>query len=48
MMEQLQTGVKTVRDMMQMDDFDTTEAAAKLLVILEQLIENLEYVNVCI
>ena len=45
MTEQLQAGVKSVREMMQLEDYDLTEAAAKLLVTLEQLIENLEYVK---
>jgi len=44
MTEQLKAGIKGVREVMQMEDYDLTEAAAKLLMTLEQLIENLEYV----
>ena len=44
MTEQLADGIKQVSDIIRMEDYDLTEAGARLLVTIEQLIENLEYV----
>ena len=46
MTEQLEDGIQQVKNIIRMEDFDLTEAGARLLVTIEQLIENLEYVNV--
>lgn len=42
---QLEQGIEQVKNIMRMEDYDLTEAGARLLVTIEQLIENLEYVN---
>ena len=46
MSEQLEEGIEQVKNIIRMEDYDLTEAGARLLVTIEQLIENLEYVNV--
>ena len=48
MTEQLEEGIQQVKNIIRMEDYDLTEASARLLVTLEQLIENLEYVNIVI
>ena len=48
MTEQLEEGIQQVKNIIRMEDFDLTEACARLLVTLEQLIENLEYVDMLI
>lgn len=45
MTEQLEEGIRKVKNVIRMEDHDLTEAGAHLLVTIEQLIENLEYVN---
>ena len=45
MTEQLEEGITQVKNIIRMEDYDLTEAGARLLVTIEQLIENLEYVN---
>ena len=45
MTEQLEDGIKQVKNIIRMENYDLTEAGARLLVTIEQLIENLEYVN---
>ena len=46
MTEQLEEGIKQVKDIIRMEDYDLTEACTRLLVTIEQLIENLEYVGI--
>ena len=46
MTEQLKEGIQQVKDIIRMENYDLTEAGARLLVTIEQLIENLEYVNI--
>ena len=46
MTEQLEDGIKQVKNIIRMEDYDLTEAGARLLVTIEQLIENLEYVDI--
>ena len=48
MTEQLEEGIKQVKDIIRMEDYDLTEAGARLLVTIEQLIENLEYVVISV
>ena len=46
MTEQLEEGIQQVKNIIRMEDYDLTEASAMLLVTLERLIENLEYVDI--
>ena len=46
MTEQLKEGIKQVQNIIRMEDYDLTEAGARLLVTIEELIANLEYVKI--
>ena len=48
MAEQLEKGIKQVKDIIQMDVNNLTEAGATLLNTVEQLKENLEYVIISV